>query len=171
MEEPSGIPQEQARQRRYSPEVRRQMILDAAIELFREKPDATIDDVAAKAGVTRQLVGQHFPGGGVERIQPELMEQASLSFARRVLESKYPPPKTLKEWKSVIPKTARRYFEWAIDLNMPWMFAGEASGLPAAIGFRRSQIRVDSRLSGPARRHPAACVRSAVRCLTATAHD
>lgn len=143
MAETNGKAHEQAKQRRYSPEVRRQMILDAATELFRGKPDATIDDVAAKAGVTRQLVGQYFPGGGVERIQTELMEQATLSFVSQVLENEYPPPKTLKEWQSVIPKTTRRHFEWAIELDMPWMFAGEASALPAPIGFKRSQIRVD----------------------------
>jgi len=131
------------KQRRYSPEVRRQMILDAAASLFREKPDATVDEIADRAGVTRQLVGQYFPGGGVEKIHTELIEQATASFAEQVLQNEYPPPKDLKEWRAVIAKTTRRQFEWAVGLEMPWMFAGEASGLTANLGYRRSRVRVD----------------------------
>ena len=130
----------QKKQRRYSPEVRRQMILDAATTLFRSTPDATIDDVAREAGVTRQLVGQYFPGGGVERIQAELMERATLGFVEQLLSNDHPPPETLEEWREVIVQTTRKHFEWAVALDMPWLFAGEASGLPAAVGVERRKV-------------------------------
>lgn len=131
---------EPRKQRRYSPAVRRQMILDSAATLLRSKPDATIDDIAAEAGVTRQLVGQYFPGGGVERIQSELMERATIGFVEQLLSNDYPPPETIEEWRAVIVQTTRSHFEWAVGLDMPWLFAGEASGLPAAVGVERRKV-------------------------------
>jgi AcrR family transcriptional regulator len=128
------------KQRRYSPEVRRQMILDAAAQLLRENPEANVDDVAAAAGVTRQLVGQYFPGGGIERIHAELMGRAATTFVEQVLSIDFPAPKNLEEWREVIVQTTRRQFEWAVGLKMPWLFAAEASGLPAKIGAARMAV-------------------------------
>ena len=134
-------PQPPSKQRRYSPEVRRQLILDAATALLRENPEANVDDVAAAAGVTRQLVGQYFPGGGIERIHAELMGRATTSFVEQVLTTDFPAPESLDEWRAVIVQTTRRQFEWAVGLQMPWLFAGEASGLPAKVGAVRMSVK------------------------------
>ena len=130
------------KQRRFSPEVRRQMILDAARELFKDKPNASVDDLATKAGVTRQLIGQYFPGGGLEMVHEELMQKAFSTFVDQVLKTDYPPPKSLKEWRETIPLTTTRQFEWGVGLGMPWLFAGEGSGLPADMGMARMNLRI-----------------------------
>jgi len=135
------MPEQPPKQRRYSPEVRRQMILDAAAQLLRENPEANVDDVAAAAGVTRQLVGQYFPGGGIERIHAELMGRAATTFVEQVLTTDFPAPKDLDEWRETIPLTTRRQFEWAVGLQMPWLFAAEASGLPAKVGAVRMTVK------------------------------
>ena len=142
MEHGTKAPAKQpSKQRRYSPEVRKQMILDAAAQLLRENPEANVDDVAAAAGVTRQLVGQYFPGGGIERIHAELMGHAATTFIEEVLAIDFPAPKDVEEWREVIVKTTRRQFQWAVGLQMPWLFAGEASGLPAKVGAVRMAVK------------------------------
>jgi len=50
--------------RRFPPEVRRQKIFEVAKEILQRDPDASIDDIAEAAGVTRQLISLYFPGGG-----------------------------------------------------------------------------------------------------------
>jgi len=117
------------------------MILDAARELFRESPNATVDDLATKAGVTRQLIGQYFPGGGLEMIHQELMQKAFTTFVEQVLTVDYPAPTNVKQWRETIVHTTTQHFEWAVGLNMPWLFAGEASGLPAEMGLARVNLR------------------------------
>ena len=138
----AGKQKTKPRQRRFSPEVRRQMILDAARDLFRDKPNATVDDLATKAGVTRQLIGQYFPGGGLEMIHQELMQKAFNTLVDQVLKTDYPPPKSLKEWRETIPLTTARQFEWGVGLGMPWLFAAEGSGLPAEMGMARVNMRI-----------------------------
>ncbi|MFI7490291.1 TetR/AcrR family transcriptional regulator [Micromonospora echinaurantiaca] len=51
------------RRRRVRAEARRNAaaILDAAVRLLGERPNATVDDVAAAAGLSRQTVYAHFP--------------------------------------------------------------------------------------------------------------
>jgi len=130
------------KQRRFSPEVRRQMILDAARDLFKENPNASVDDLANKAGVTRQLIGQYFPGGGLEMVHQELMQKAFSTFVDQVLKTDFPPPANLKQWRETIPLTTARQFEWGVGLRMPWLFAGEGSGLPADMGKARMNLRI-----------------------------
>ncbi|NGP07338.1 TetR/AcrR family transcriptional regulator [Rhodococcus sp. 14C212] len=51
----------QARKRRADAQRSRASILDAAIEVLNTEPDASVEAVAATAGVTRQTVYAHFP--------------------------------------------------------------------------------------------------------------
>lgn len=53
---------QQRPRRRLDPEERAGLIIDAAAELFRERPygQVSIDDIAAQAGVTRGLIGHYF---------------------------------------------------------------------------------------------------------------
>jgi AcrR family transcriptional regulator len=48
--------------RRLDPEERARLIIDAAAELFRQRPygQVSIDDIAEQAGVTRGLIGHYF---------------------------------------------------------------------------------------------------------------
>lgn len=52
------------RRRRADAERSRTAILDAAIRLLGERPDAGVEAIAATAGVTRQTVYAHFPSRG-----------------------------------------------------------------------------------------------------------
>ncbi|MGW5667684.1 TetR/AcrR family transcriptional regulator [Micromonospora sp. NPDC003776] len=51
------------RRRRVRAEARRSIsaILDAAVQALRERPQATMDDIATAAGLSRQTVYAHFP--------------------------------------------------------------------------------------------------------------
>ncbi|OEV21023.1 TetR family transcriptional regulator, partial [Streptomyces nanshensis] len=50
-----------SRTRRADARRSRASILDAAIRLLNERPDASVEAVATAAGVTRQTVYAHFP--------------------------------------------------------------------------------------------------------------
>ncbi|MEV8003419.1 TetR/AcrR family transcriptional regulator [Streptomyces parvus] len=54
----SGEPR---RRRRADAERSRNDILDAAVRLLRQRPDAAMETIATEAGVTRQTVYAHFP--------------------------------------------------------------------------------------------------------------
>ncbi|MCW3842023.1 TetR/AcrR family transcriptional regulator [Micromonospora yasonensis] len=51
------------RRRRVRAEARRSVsaILDAAVQVLRERPQATVEDIATAAGLSRQTVYAHFP--------------------------------------------------------------------------------------------------------------
>jgi AcrR family transcriptional regulator len=53
----SGTP----RRRRADAERSRAAVLDAAVQLLNDRPDASIEAIAAAAGVTRQTVYAHYP--------------------------------------------------------------------------------------------------------------
>jgi hypothetical protein len=69
------------------------------------------------------------------------MMRAATSFVEEVLTSDYPAPTSVEEWREVIVHTTRRQFEWAVGLDMPWLFAAEASGLPPKVGAVRVTVR------------------------------
>ncbi|MGW0229815.1 TetR/AcrR family transcriptional regulator [Actinopolymorpha singaporensis] len=56
-----GEPASAGRRRRADAERSRTAVLDAATKLLGERPDASMDAIAAAAGVTRQTVYAHYP--------------------------------------------------------------------------------------------------------------
>ncbi|MFE0106632.1 TetR/AcrR family transcriptional regulator [Streptomyces sp. NPDC059009] len=85
--EPKSPPQARPRPRRRADARRsRQSILDAAVQLLNAQPDASIEAIAAVAGVTRQTVYAHFPSrehlwaGALDRVTEDAV--AAMDAAR-----------------------------------------------------------------------------------------
>jgi AcrR family transcriptional regulator len=57
----SGITGDRRRRRRSDAERSAAAVLDAAVEVLGRRPDATVEEIATAAGVTRQTVYAHFP--------------------------------------------------------------------------------------------------------------
>ena len=72
--------QAQARRRRQRPEARQSIaaILDAAIRTLAERPDASVDEIARAAGVSRQTVYAHFPSR--DTLIDAVIQQANAEF-------------------------------------------------------------------------------------------
>lgn len=75
----SGSPKLPRRRRRADAERSRSAILDAACRVLNERPQASIEDIAAAAGVTRQTVYAHFAsrerliGAVIERVTADVV--------------------------------------------------------------------------------------------------
>jgi len=68
---------QKSEQRRALPrDARESEIIRAAIRVLDRDPTSSIDDIAAEAGVTRQLVSLYFPGGGVQPIVDRIVSNS-----------------------------------------------------------------------------------------------
>jgi AcrR family transcriptional regulator len=70
----------QARRRRQRSDARQSIaaVVDAAIRTLGERPDASVDEIARAAGVSRQTVYAHFPSR--DALIDAVIEQASAEF-------------------------------------------------------------------------------------------
>jgi AcrR family transcriptional regulator len=70
----------QARRRRQRSDARQSIaaVLDAAIQVLSSRPDASVDEIARAAGVSRQTVYAHFPSRNA--LIDAVIEQASTEF-------------------------------------------------------------------------------------------
>lgn len=88
----------------------RRSILDAAHDVLRADPEATLDDVAARAGVVRRTVYGHFAGR--QELVAELVRTAAADFRERVGDVRPDSPDPAAELAAAVMRTwgtARRY--------------------------------------------------------------
>lgn len=108
--------------KRLDPVARRKQLLAAAKVVFAENPDASLEDIAREAGVTRQAVSLHFPGGGTgpiyEAILDEFIDEIPNLLALAAVGSEG-PPSTLAER---VRSATEAFLEWADGLGVPWLF-------------------------------------------------
>ena len=97
----------QGKKRRQRSDARQSVVLDAAIRTLAEHPDASMDEIARAAGVSRQTVYAHFPSREV--LIDAVTEQAGTEFTAlfNSLElDRVPPPQALH-----LPPNRRRSVE------------------------------------------------------------
>lgn len=88
----------------------RRSILDAAYDVLRADPEATLDDVAARAGVVRRTVYGHFAGR--QELVVALVRVAAEEFRERVGDVRTDSPDPAAEVAAAVLRTwgtARRY--------------------------------------------------------------
>lgn len=104
----------QDRKRRQRSDARQSVVLDAAIRTLAERPDASMDEIARAAGVSRQTVYAHFPSREV--LIDTVTEQASAEFSAlfdSLVLDQVPPPQALTRLLEVGWQVAGRYpFLW-----------------------------------------------------------
>jgi len=146
-----GSPVSDSERQRFSPEYRRRQILDAARKLFAVRPDASVQDVAAEAGVTRQLVGLYFPGGGTGPIYSALFDDFLLSVPQ-FFESVLPligdrsgeaavavDDATLR---GLIRAVFEAVLDWAeAEVSEPWVFGSGRDRPGSGIGARWDAVQ------------------------------
>ncbi len=79
-----GIPDGSARRRRLRADAKQSIaaIMDAAVEALRERTDASMDDIARAAGVSRQTVYAHFPSR--DALLAAVLERATAEAASAI---------------------------------------------------------------------------------------
>ncbi len=90
--------------RRLDPEERSSLLIDAAAELFRQRPydQVSIDDIAEQAGVTRGLIGHYF----------EKKRNLYVAVVRRMVQSQKFPIAEDEDGASLEERFSRGVTEW-----------------------------------------------------------
>jgi AcrR family transcriptional regulator len=111
---PESRPPKVPRRRRADAEQNAAAILDAAITVLAEQPEASIDDIAKAAGVSRQTVYAHYASrealinAAIKRGSTEV----KLAFEAAALED-LPPTEALVRLLDIVWETSARYpFVW-----------------------------------------------------------
>lgn len=75
----AGTPSQAEPARRLSPEARRRQFIDVAISLLAERGwnGLELDEIAARAGVTRNLIYHYFPAGRIDLLRAATEEVAA----------------------------------------------------------------------------------------------
>jgi AcrR family transcriptional regulator len=128
---------------RYSPEERKQLILEAARRVLLVNPDASLEDIAEEAGITRQLVSRYFPGGGITPIAEALFDEFEHHFARIFVDLPNEGLESNEEVEEGAAKAISRFLDWAEEDGQPWLFGGEGASIAAHLAARRADLRTN----------------------------
>ena len=114
-------------------------------------PDASVQDVADAAGLTRQLVGIYFPGGGTGPIFAALFEDFAatipnfLSGVIEALEAGLPEQVVQLDeeaLREVIATVINAFFDWAEgEVREPWIFSSGRDRPGSGIGARWDSVQ------------------------------
>jgi len=132
-------PAESKSWRRLPPDERRRQIIDAAKELFRTNPDASLDEIAERAGCTRQLVSHYFPGGGTGAIFAAIVDDwvaLTVKAHSEGIDLAGVGPTRVREATEFVVRT---YLQAAKELDQPWLFSDGRDRPGSGIGERWNQ--------------------------------
>ena len=121
------------KQKRLSPDLRRVQILEAARKVLLPNPEATIDDVADAAGVTRQLVSLYVPGGGVGALYGAMFYEYMAALPGILGEEFLAPAKRNADVRRTTERSVAVFLDWAESVGQPWIFSNIVR--PGGIGI------------------------------------
>ena len=133
----------EADRQRYSPAERKQLILEAARRVLLLNPDASLEDIAEEAGITRQLVSRYFPGGGITPIAEALFDDYEHHFARIFIDLPKEGLESNDQVEEAAAKAIARFLDWAEEDGQPWLFGGEGAAIAAQLSARRADLRTN----------------------------
>lgn len=122
--------------RRLGPEERRQQIIEAARTVFLKRPDATLDEVAKAAGVTRQLISLYFPGGGTGPIYGAMFDQYIVKLPAMMGEDLIAKTTSKAQIRTRAERVIKGFLDWAEEIGEPWVFEESSGSAGAAISAR-----------------------------------
>ena len=122
--------------RRLGPEERRHQIIEAARTVFLKRPDATLDEVAKEAGVTRQLISLYFPGGGTGPIYGAMFDQYIVKLPAMMGEDLIAKTTSKAQIRTRAERVIKGFLDWAEEIGEPWVFEESSSNAGAAISAR-----------------------------------
>ncbi|CAB4883456.1 MAG: TetR family transcriptional regulator [Actinobacteria bacterium] len=142
----SDTGREDGAKRRYAPETRKQMILQAAAKVLGNNPMATLEDIAVESGVSRQMISRYFGPGGVEPLIAAMF--AGFLVALGGLYdgvSRRGPAADSAELREVVTALVRRWADLVETVDQPWLFLTEPNSVRSTVadGHRRIWAATD----------------------------
>ncbi|MCX6389555.1 MAG: TetR/AcrR family transcriptional regulator [Solirubrobacterales bacterium] len=108
------------------------MILETAKVVLLPNPEATLDDVAEAAGVTRQLVSLYFPGGGTGPLYGAMFDEYIAALPTILGEDLLKVGTDPKRFRAATAEVVARVLDWAESVGEPWVF-GDGGDHPGAL--------------------------------------
>lgn len=110
-------------------------IIAAALRVLERNPQATLNEVADEAGVTRQLVSLYFPGGGTGPVVINFVRNA-MSLFRELITNMEMTGTLLSiddedELREVVAEGIDQYISGMVDVAPAWLF-GNARNIGGA---------------------------------------
>jgi AcrR family transcriptional regulator len=122
--------------RRFPPEVRRQKIFEVAKEILQRDPDASIDDIAEAAGVTRQLISLYFPGGGTGPFYGAMFDEYLLALPGILGEGFLSESANPAGVRITTERGVAAFIDWVETVGQSWVFTGKHQPHGAGIAER-----------------------------------
>jgi AcrR family transcriptional regulator len=167
---PSAKSSAKPKQIRLHPEMRRKQIIEAARGILLPNPDATIEEVAEAAGVTRQLVSLYFPGGGTGPFFAAMFDEYTASLPAILGEEFAEAPRDGADVRRTTAKAVASFLDWSEEMGQAWVFSGTSRPTGAGIAEKLElahdytvQLMIESRPDLP----DTPAVRAAIICQLA----
>lgn len=101
-------------------------IIAAALKALERDPQATLNDIAAEAGVTRQLVSLYFPGGGTGPVVIEFVRSAiplfQDLFTNLEMTGSLLSIDDENKLRVIVSDGVEQYLSGIVDLAPAWLF-------------------------------------------------
>ena len=152
--------------KRLHPEQRRREIVDAAKQLFRTDPEASLDAIAERASCTRQLVSHYFPGGGTGLIAAAILDDWIALTLKTFSEGMEMGSGGRASTREASEFVTTNYLNAAQELDQPWLFSDGRDRPGSGIGKRWSQAvdgLVEMLINGMRESERTSLARAAVR--------